>query len=159
VLALRGATVLAADAATSADGLVLDVFTVGSAYGAPLEPSLWPLLTADLRAALEGQLPLEELLASAPADAAQDGPVKVHVDNAASQVFSLVEVRAPDRVGLLYRITRALHDLGLDIHHAKVATYPEGALDVFYVWDLSGTKLDEQQAAHVGAELTRRLHG
>ena len=42
VLALRGATVLAADAATSADGLVLDVFTVGSAYGAPLEASLWP---------------------------------------------------------------------------------------------------------------------
>ena len=87
------------------------------------------------------------------------GPVKVHVDNSASQVFSLVEVRAPDRVGLLYRITRALHDLGLDIHHAKVATYPDGALDVFYVWDLSGSKLDEEHAAHVGAELTRRLHG
>ena len=160
VLALRGATVLAADAATSDDGLVLDVFTVGSAYGAPLEPSLWPLLSADLRAALDGELPLEALLASAPADAAPDAdPVKVHVDNTASQVFSLVEVRAPDRVGLLYRITRALHDLGLDIHHAKVATYPEGALDVFYVWDLSGSKLDEQQAAHVGAELSRRLHG
>jgi [protein-PII] uridylyltransferase len=86
-------------------------------------------------------------------------PVKVHVDNTASQVFSLVEVRAPDRVGLLYRITRALHDLGLDIHHAKVATYPEGAVDVFYVWDLSGSKLDEQQATQVGVELRRRLHG
>jgi len=70
----------------------------------------------------------------------------VSVDNAASQFFSVVEVRAPDQVGLLYRITRALHDLGLDIHHAKIATRPEGALDVFYVWDLSGEKLDEPGA-------------
>jgi [protein-PII] uridylyltransferase len=158
VLALRGATVLAADAATSADGLVLDVFTVGSAYGAPLEAALWPRLTEDLQAALDGRLPLEALLASAPANAGHDGgSVVVKIDNAASQVFSLVEVRAPDRVGLLYRITRALRGLGLDIHHAKVATYPEGALDVFYVWDLSGNKLDEEHACRVTDELTRRL--
>ena len=139
VLALRGATVLAADAATSADGLVLDVFTVGSAYGAPLEASLWPALEADLHAALDGRLPLDDLLASVPAAADDSGQIGVEVDNAASQVFSVVEVHAPDRVGLLYRITRALYDLGLDIHHAKVATYPEGALDVFYVWDLLAT--------------------
>ena len=74
-------------------------------------------------------------------------------------MFSLVEVRAPDRVGLLYRITSALYDLGLDIHHAKVATYPDGALDVFYVWDLAGNKLDHDHARLVRAELTRRLHG
>jgi [protein-PII] uridylyltransferase len=159
VLALRGATVLAADAATSADGLVLDVFTVGSAYGAPLERELWPRLTDDLRAALDERLPLDALLASVPATEHDHGPVTVTVDNAASQLFSVVEVRAPDRVGLLYRITRALYELGLDIHHAKVATYPEGALDVFYVWDLSGNKLDEPHACQVTRELTRRLHG
>jgi [protein-PII] uridylyltransferase len=68
-------------------------------------------------------------------------------------------VRAPDRVGLLYRITRALHDLGLDIHHAKVATYPEGALDVFYVWDLSGNKLDAERTCTVTRELGQRLNG
>ena len=38
--------------------------------------------------------------------------VDVRVDNAASQFFSVVEVRAPDQVGLLYRITAALHELG-----------------------------------------------
>jgi len=159
VLALRGATVLSADAATSADGLVLDVFTVGSAYGAPLDAALWPRLEHDLHAALDGRLPLEALLASVPSAGPDDGPTSVNVDNAASQVFTVVEVRAPDRVGLLYRITRALHDLGLDIHHAKVATYPDGALDVFYVWDLSGNKLDVERTCAVTRELGQRLHG
>lgn len=159
VLALRGATVLAADAATTSDGLALDVFTVGSAYGAALERSLWPRIEEDVRAALEDRLPLEALLATTPAMEGAAGDVDVRVDNDASQVFSLVEVKAPDRVGLLYRIARALHDLGLDIHHAKVATYPEGALDVFYVWDLNGNKLDEEQACTVSEEVQRRLHG
>jgi len=83
--------------------------------------------------------------------------IHVSVDNTASQFFSVVEVRAPDQVGLLYRITRALHELGLDIHHAKIATLPEGALDVFYVWDLSGEKLDEPGANRIAAELATRL--
>jgi len=159
VLALRGATVLAADAATTSDGLVLDVFTVGSAYGAPLERSLWQRLEQDVRAALEDRLPLEALLATTPALDGDSGEVSVAVDNEASQVFSLVEVRAPDRVGLLYRIARALHDLGLDIHHAKVATHPDGALDVFYVWDLRGNKLDPEHACRVSNEVQKRLHG
>jgi [protein-PII] uridylyltransferase len=159
VLALRGATVLAAEAATTSDGLVLDVFTVGSAYGAPLERSLWPRLEQDLRAALAGRLPLEALLAPGPMTSQTSGPVDVRVDNDASQVFSLVEVRAPDRVGLLYRIARALSELGLDIHHARVATYPDGALDVFYVWDLTGHKLGADQACQLSVELKRRLGG
>jgi [protein-PII] uridylyltransferase len=62
-------------------------------------------------------------------------------------------------VGLLYRITRALHELGLDIHHAKIATYPEGVLDVFYVWDLSGEKLDEPAAQLAAGNLAAWLRG
>ena len=85
--------------------------------------------------------------------------IQVRVDNAASQFFSVVEVRAPDQVGLLYRITRALHELGLDIHHAKIATHPDGALDVFYVWDLSGEKLDAPQATRTATALAARLKG
>jgi [protein-PII] uridylyltransferase len=159
VLALRGASVLAADAATCSDGLVLDVFTVTSAYGLPLERTLWKPVAADLQAALEGRLPLEDLLGAPPAGAENGQQVSVRIDNAASQFFSLVEVRAPDRVGLLYRITSGLHALGLDIHHAKIATYADGALDVFYVWDLDGAKLDEQAAARVSHALTQRLGG
>ncbi|MDQ6674261.1 MAG: ACT domain-containing protein, partial [Chloroflexota bacterium] len=159
VLALRGASVLAADAATCADGLVLDVFTVSGAYGMPVSAETWPKVAADVQAALEGRVPLGDLLGARAMQPEEAEAIQVSVDNAASQFFSVVEVRAPDRVGLLYRISRALHELGLDIHHARIATLPEGALDVFYVWDLSGEKLDEPAAERAAAEVANRLKG
>jgi [protein-PII] uridylyltransferase len=81
------------------------------------------------------------------------------VDNTASQFFSIVEVRAPDRVGLLYSIAAGLHELGLDIHHAKIATHPDGALDVFYVRDLNGQKLDQPVAETAARALAAGLRG
>ncbi|HEX8968549.1 MAG TPA: ACT domain-containing protein, partial [Chloroflexota bacterium] len=103
VLALRGASVLAADAATSADGLVLDAFTVSCA-----QPLQWTQVERDLRSALTGGIPLRDLLGSRPVPPEEAAAVHVTVDNAASQFFSVVEVGAPDQVGLLYRIASAL---------------------------------------------------
>jgi [protein-PII] uridylyltransferase len=104
-------------------------------------------------------VPLRDLLGARPLPPEEAAAIHVTVDNAASQFFSVVEVRAPDQVGLLYRIADGLHELGLDIHQARIATHPDGALDVFYVWDLSGEKLDEPTAARTARDLTLRLSG
>ena len=152
VLSLRGASVLAADAATSADGLVLDVFTVTSA-----DTLQWSQIEADLHAAFRGRIPLHDLLGSRPLQPEEAAAVQVGVDNSASQFFSVVEIRAPDQVGLLYRIASALHALGLDIHHARIATNPDGALDVFYVRDLSGDKLTDSASADAADSIAERL--
>lgn len=152
VLSLRGASVLAADAATSADGLVLDVFTVSSA-----DTLQWSQVEADLRAAFQGRIPLHDLLGSRPMQPDEAAAVEVAIDNSASQFFSVVEIRAPDQVGLLYRIASALHALGLDIHHARIATNPDGAFDVFYVRDLSGEKLSDSASADAAASIAARL--
>lgn len=157
VLALRGISVLAADAATCSDGLVLDVFTVTSGYGQPLPRAVWQHIPGDLRRALEGRLPVHDLLGAPRIEPSEAGRVQVRVDNLASQFFSVVEVRAPDEAGLLYRITSGLHAAGVDIHHAKIATHPDGVLDVFYVWDLAGEKLDSQRALEVERELRTHL--
>jgi [protein-PII] uridylyltransferase len=159
VLALRGLSVLAADAATTADGLALDVFTVAAAYAEPLERERFVEIKADVQAALNGRLPLPDLLGARPLSDEEAEAIHVTVDNTASQFFSVVEVRAPDQVGLLYRITAGLHDLGLDIHHAKIATHPDGALDVFYVWDLSGEKLAASAAEAAAMNLAALLRG
>jgi UTP:GlnB (protein PII) uridylyltransferase len=45
------------------------------------------------------------------------------------------------------------------VHHARIATHPEGVLDVFYVRNLSGEKLSESDASQVADALTRRLRG
>jgi [protein-PII] uridylyltransferase len=154
VLALRGASVLGADAATSSDGLVLDVFTVSSA-----QPLQWPLIERDLHLALDGQIPLEDLLGSRPVPAQDAAAIHVAIDNEASQFFSVVEGRAPDQVGLLYRIASALYGEDLDIQHARIATHPDGALDVFYVRDLQTAKLTNENAERMAQSLTARLRG
>jgi [protein-PII] uridylyltransferase len=154
VLALRGASVLGADAATSSDGLVLDVFSVSSA-----QPLQWSLIEADLHSALQGRIPLDDLLGSRPVPPDEAAGIHVAIDNAVSQFFSVVEVRAPDQVGLLYRIASALRAEQLDIQHARIATHPDGALDVFYVRNLAGRKLADTEATAVVESLSSRLRG
>ncbi|GAC1318787.1 MAG: [protein-PII] uridylyltransferase [Chloroflexota bacterium] len=159
VIALRGASTMSADAATSSDGLVLDVFTVSGLAGSALERERVTAIAADLQAALAECIPLADLLGVRPLPPEDAAAIRVTIDNTASKFFSIVEVRAPDLVGLLYRIANSLHELGLDIHHARIATHPEGAVDVFYVWDLSGAKLDDEAADTTAMRLTARLRG
>ncbi len=55
----------------------------------------------------------------------------------------MLEVRARDGVGVLYRITRALADMQLDIRHAKVSTLGGEVVDAFYVRDSAGLKISD----------------
>jgi [protein-PII] uridylyltransferase len=73
-------------------------------------------------------------------------PARVTVDNSLSDTHTVVEVKAPDRLGLLYLITRALAAEGLDIATAKIATDLDHALDTFYVTDREGRKVEAPAA-------------
>ncbi len=61
--------------------------------------------------------------------------------NDLSSEFTVVEVHGPDSIGLLYRITRALDDLDLDIGSAKVQTLGDDVVDTFYVQSPAGEKI------------------
>ena len=74
------------------------------------------------------------------------GPARVTVDNSLSDTHTVVEVKAPDRLGLLYLVTRALAAEGLDIATAKIATDLDHALDTFYVTDRAGRKVEAPPA-------------
>ena len=56
----------------------------------------------------------------------------------------MVEVRATDAIGVLYRIARAFLDLELDIRHAKVQTLGHEVVDTFYLVDRDGSKLYDE---------------
>ena len=79
---------------------------------------------------------------------------RVVVDNDASHTFTLIEIKTKNRMGLLYILTRALTELGLKIGGAKIATYGEVVVDVFYVKDSYGFKLNRKQTQSV---VTNRL--
>jgi [protein-PII] uridylyltransferase len=66
-------------------------------------------------------------------------------DGEATGITGLVEVRATDRAGLLYRLTAALADAGLDVSSATVETLGADAVDAFYVCDPTGTPIDPAQ--------------
>jgi [protein-PII] uridylyltransferase len=155
-LALHGVTVHAADA-HSEDGMAASRFRVEAG-----ERDIdWEKVVGDVRRAIEGRLAIDARLTQrsrtyrrTPAAMRLVSEPTVRVDNHASATATVVEVRAPDRLGVLYRITRALADLDLDIRIAKVSTLGHEVVDVFYVRTATGTKLADRD--HV-QELERAI--
>jgi [protein-PII] uridylyltransferase len=96
---------------------------------------------------LEGRLDVEDRLerrarAARPLRTAVPPPKVTLVDDASSTA-TVVEVRAHDEPGLLWRIGRALGDCGLNVQAARVETLGAEAVDVFYVTDSSGGLLTD----------------
>lgn len=148
-LALSGISILSAQVFTRSDGAAIEVFRVTGALDPEIASDRWERVAADVRDALAGRLSLDERLAekrraydTRPSRGKREPP-RVVVDNRASDFYSVVDISATDRIGLLYAITSALSDLELDIHLAKVATYAEDVVDAFYVRDLEGQKVTD----------------
>ncbi len=79
---------------------------------------------------------------------------RVLCDNSTSQQYTIIDVFTFDRPGLLYAITRTLFELGLSVWRAKIGTYLDQVVDVFYVTDQQGRKiLDDAQLAHLRQRL------
>ncbi len=145
-LALNGVDVVDASAHTEM-GMALEVFRVKSVFGD--EPN-WRRVRADVERALAGRLALRARLAERartyPAPKATNARPKaprVVVDNHTSDLATVVEVEAPDGIGVLYRITQALLECDLDIVSAKVQTLGSDAIDAFYVRDGLGAKIED----------------
>lgn len=145
VLAAHRMAVRSASAASAGSTAVIE-FVVVPEYGTPPDPAT---LEADLRLVLAGRLDIEQRLArrarSMRPSRVPVAPPRVTLVDDASLTASVVEVRAHDRPGLLWRIGRAFGDCGLDVRAARVETLGAEAVDVFYVADRTGRPvLDEQ---------------
>ena len=85
-------------------------------------------------------------------------PHRVAVDNTASSFFTVIEVFTYDFPGLLFSITDAIFRCDLDIWVAKIATKADQVVDVFYVRDLNGQKVDaEDQVNQIKNAILDRL--
>jgi [protein-PII] uridylyltransferase len=70
---------------------------------------------------------------------------EVKINNRDSDFYTIVEVTGEDQLGILYEITQALTDHGCDIHFARISTLGNRIIDVFYVQDEWGEKIEEKQ--------------
>jgi [protein-PII] uridylyltransferase len=149
-LAAQGINILSAQIHTRADGIVIDTFQVNDPFGeAVTEAARWRRTLEALRRVRRGEVRVEDLLARrrglhAGGDAGVAGPPKIWLDNQLSDSSTVLEVKCPDRVGLLYVITRTLSAQGLDIRSARIATEIDQAYDTFYVTDRQGRRLEDE---------------
>jgi [protein-PII] uridylyltransferase len=160
VLALHGLDVLAATA-YSTDGRALAEFRVTDQLR---DETPWPRVKADLELALDGRLALQARLserartyARARSGAIGDRTTTVGFDDRASVDATVIDVQAADGIGVLYRITRALAELDLDIRSARVQTLGAHVHDAFYVRDRSGKITDARTLAEIERAILHSL--
>jgi [protein-PII] uridylyltransferase len=85
-------------------------------------------------------------------------PSEIKVNNQDSDFYTIVEVTAEDRLGILYDIAQALTDHGCDVHFARISTLGNRIVDVFYVQDTWGEKIKgNQKVENLKEALLHRL--
>jgi [protein-PII] uridylyltransferase len=159
-----GINVLGADIFTRRDNLALDIFKVTNQHSEPLprererkvfEQKLRESLLAPGNRIVPAPKEKPDIRADKTSGNEEDElPVWVVVNNNAHPTCTILEVQAPDRMGLLYHLLRAISHGGITIEAARIATEQKAALDVFYLRTKEGGKLEDH---HHLMRLERRL--
>jgi [protein-PII] uridylyltransferase len=154
--------ILEAQIHTWANGVALDTFYVEDVTG-EAERRL-KQFKKDLEAVLSGAVHLKELIAQREEKnlirpkVIPKVPSEVKIDNQDSDFYTIIEVTGEDRMGILYEITQALTDHGCNIHFARISTLGNRVVDVFYVQDTWGEKIEEKQKVdHLRKTLLDRM--
>ena len=140
--------ILGAQIYTSSDGIAVDTLQVNTMDDALDDADIvWQRVEADLQTALTDKQDLEVTFVPRRNTMQERKlqvfarPPSVIIDNTISDFYTVIEIQAQDRIGLLYRLTQLLFKQGLDITLAKISTEANKAIDVFYVTDEYGNKL------------------
>jgi [protein-PII] uridylyltransferase len=163
ILAAADVNILSADLNTRSDRIVVDTFHIAhSVSGKSVNPDRARELGDLISQVAQGETTIGELLADKTVKmrgekgrrTAHMKPI-VRIHNEDSADYTIVDVGAPDRVGLLYAVAQCLGDMGLNISLAKISTEAYRAVDVFYVTDADGGKVLDRARRE---EITAALH-
>ncbi|MBU1569787.1 MAG: [protein-PII] uridylyltransferase, partial [Proteobacteria bacterium] len=150
IFTLNSLDILDARINTWENNIALDIFTLKPPVDQIFEEEKWTRTKENLESALSGRLDLSVALKEKVSGRSHfkphimGKPHKVVVDNESSSFFTIIEVFSYDFPGLLYSITNAIFSCRLDIRVAKIATKPDQVVDVFYVTDFLGQKVDSE---------------
>jgi [protein-PII] uridylyltransferase len=151
-IAAAGADIVDARIVTTADGVALDTFWIQeaptsphAAGGAFADANRLRHLREAIARALDGRLDLAAALAGRRRLPSRTQvfqvPARVLIDDKASATHTVIEVNGRDRPGLLFDLTETLAQHKLQVTSAKISTYGERVVDVFYVKDAFGLKV------------------
>jgi len=151
-LAVAGASIVDARIHTMTNGMALDTFWIQDAAGGAFDaPHRLARLAVLIEQSLSGRLRLSaeirrmSKMLLGQRMRAIHVPPRVVIDNHASNTHTVLEVNGRDRPGLLHDVTAAISEQGLQIASAHVTTYGVRAVDVFYVKDVFGLKVENER--------------
>jgi [protein-PII] uridylyltransferase len=164
IFTLNNIEIMDAQIFTWRNKIAVDIFEVKPPPDQLFEEERWSRAETHLQEALSGKLDLRAALHRKLSGYRRKKippstrPNRIVVDNHSSSFFTIVEVFTDDYPGLLYNITDALFQCRLDIWVAKISTKIDQVVDVFYVRDIDGQKVDTpDQVAAVKAAVDQRL--
>jgi len=165
-LTAKGLEILSAQISTSREGIVIDAFCVrDDDFVGAVPKSRIDEVSAAVRDALTGRVEVAQMFQryrrlqprriAAPISSL---PTRVVIDTHSSDDYTVIDVFAHDRPGLLYALARTIFELGLSVVLAKISTHLDQVVDVFYVADQAGGKIqDEARLGAIEAALMARL--
>ena len=148
--AAAGANIVDAQIFTTRDGRALDSIFINRLYDDPVDERRRAEHIAEtIEKVLSGKTRLAKLLAERAKPKRRSSAFKVEpvvmINNELSDKFTVIELEALDRPGLLSDVTDALADLSVNIASAHIATFGEKVIDTFYATDLVGFKITSPQ--------------
>ena len=162
--AVAGLNILSANIFTRRDDVVVDTFQVCNermeAVSHPIDRSTFEKTLTEALGETEDHL--NERIAEVGPTLWQrslgeaEFPASLRVDQTSESGRTLIHVEAPDRVGLLHALTRAIADEGMQISGARITTEKGAALDTFLVEENSGEAVRAEDRL---ARLIERLKG
>ncbi len=147
VMAANSVNILNAQINTLKNGIALDILQVNNVFGDLItDESKLREIERDLLNVLTGKADVGEVVGKMKPSLLDKKPrpkvpTRVLIDNDVSDTYTVIDIHAQDKLGLLYTITSTLTRLGLYIHISKISTKGEEASDIFYVRDIYGQKI------------------
>ena len=154
IMAAHNINIIGAQIYSMGNGLILDVLQTNSTLSKMItDEGRLRALEHDLEKVLTGAVSIESLVAQrAPSILEQKAQPRIKtsidIDNEVSDLFTVIDIRTEDRIGLLYQVTQTLFDLGLSIAIAKISTKGGEATDIFYVKGKTNSKVEDKEILH-----------
>lgn len=166
VISAHHINILGAHVYTTKDGLALEVYRLTTPPGGEDEHTIiWDELRASLVSVLRGEKSVDEILRrrGRPVRAMPQpwrAPESVTVTNEESDFYTIVDVAANDRLGLLHDLTRVIAEHDLEIYISKAASVLDQVADTFYLKDREGRKIhDPERLAALQRDLLAAARG
>ena len=163
VMVYHNMNILDAQIDTRSDGIAMDILRVNHTNGDEyVDREEWKAIQDDLEKVIDGRIKVEELVKKkgyylhSEKKGLKDIKTTIRIDNDTSDFYTVIDIEANDRFGLLYSITKAMSDMGIYIYIAKITTRLMRVTDSFYVRDIFGQKVyDEKEVERIKHSLSR----